>query len=82
MVAHVGWGAADVVVLVVVVDLVEVDGVVGVFVGIEEMGGVEVLGGIEDVGSVDNVEEMVDEGIIEELSLLTCVPEASLYQFA
>lgn len=73
VVVHVGWGAANVVVLVeyvVVVDHVEVDDVVEVFVGIEEVGG------------VDSVEEMVDEGIIEELSLLTCVLEASLYQFA
>lgn len=69
VVAHIGLGAADVVVLVeyvVVVDLVEVDDVGEVFVGIEEVGDVEI----------------VDEGIIEELSLLTCVPEASLYQFA
>lgn len=79
VVVQVGWGAADVVVLVVVVvGFVEVDDafetvleVVGALIGVEA---VEVVVEVVDV-------DVDDKEIIEEL-LLTCVPEASLYQFA
>lgn len=77
VVVQVGWGAADVVVLVVV-GFVEVDDafetvleVVGALIGVEA---VEVVVEVVDV-------DVDDKEIIEEL-LLTCVPEASLYQFA
>lgn len=79
VVVQVGWGAADVVVLVVVaVGFVEVDDapetvleVVGALIGVEA---VEIVVEVVDV-------DVDDKEIIEEL-LLTCVPEASLYQFA